>query len=234
MQPGRLPLPAAAPPAPQHNNTTTQQPHRTPAAAHTSSRRRASCSGAGDSATVCSSSSRGSARNGPMPPPSPPARASTRTTAARSRRLSLVSAAEMRRRKEAPQGSMAVARAARYLRSAGGACAGAGRGAGDGEGLAEGSCSGNLYLERAALAALPGAHTAMRHRGAALHSTAILFRQTQKAVSSCQPPHPPTHTCVALRPAAGHSGGNRSPSRQAEANISAGVCGNSKTAAGCS
>lgn len=52
----------------------------------------------------------------------PAARAITRTTAARSRRLSLVSAAAMRRRKDAPHGSMAVASAARYRRSEGGAC----------------------------------------------------------------------------------------------------------------
>jgi hypothetical protein len=52
----------------------------------------------------------------------PAARANTRTTAARSMRLSLVSAAPIRRRKEVAHGSMAVARVARYLRSQGGAC----------------------------------------------------------------------------------------------------------------
>lgn len=54
--------------------------------------------------------------------PAPAARANTRTTAARSSRLSLVSAAAISRRKEAPHGSMAVASAARYRRSDGGAC----------------------------------------------------------------------------------------------------------------
>lgn len=37
-------------------------------------------------------------------------------------------------------------------------------------------------------------------------------------------PCPPGPTCVTLRPTAGHSGGKRSPSRHAAANISPGVC----------
>lgn len=72
---------------------------------------------------ICPASLSGNrSRGSPQSPGSPAARASTRTTAARSMRLSVVRAAETRRRKEAPQGSMAVASEARYRLSVGGAC----------------------------------------------------------------------------------------------------------------